>query len=318
MILILSEDGDKTTDIVVDWLNFYKSDFLVLKSRSFLGSIPININISNNTITNTLFQDINIAWCRRWDLDIHENIHKDVKRNTAHELHFFSNIFFESLKELKWLNHPFDTKIEKTKQLKLAKESGLNIPETIITNNKDHLLDFVDKKEKVITKPIDGIIEIAFNNDLYVSYTSRVDNKLIENLPDFFAPSMFQEEIDKEFELRVFYLNEQIYSMAIFSQLDSKTVIDHKKYNVERPNRRIPFEIPKIHKESIVRFMKKSNLQTGVIDIVKSKEGKFYFLEVNPVGQFNDISVNCNYNLEKLIAEYLIKQDEEAKNNKAH
>jgi len=316
MILILSEDGDKTTDLIVDWLNYYKSEHLILKTRNFYSNIPVCINISDNFSLNELFKNVNIAWCRRWDINIDEDFNISIKKNIINELRIFSNTFFSSLKNVSWLNHPFNTKIEKTTQLKLAKENGLNIPETIITNNKKNLLEFIEKFKNVISKPISSSIEIFHNDDLYVSYTNRVSVMFAESLPTFFAPSLFQVELKKDFEIRAFYLDGKLYSMAIFSQLDSKTSLDHKKYNMTKPNRRIPYIIPNNIEKSIIKFMKKANLQIGVLDLVKTIDDKIYFLEVNPVGQFNDISINCNYNLEKKVAEYLICKNEEAKINK--
>lgn len=55
--------------------------------------------------------------------------------------------------------------------------------------------------------------------------------------------------------------------------------------------------------------MKRIDLITGSIDIIKSTNGKYYFLEVNPVGQYLAPSFLCNYNLPKIIAEWLIKKD---------
>ena len=55
--------------------------------------------------------------------------------------------------------------------------------------------------------------------------------------------------------------------------------------------------------------MKSLDLKTGSIDMILTPEGDYYFLEVNPVGQFSMTSSPCNYNLEKRIAEYLMKYD---------
>ena len=52
--------------------------------------------------------------------------------------------------------------------------------------------------------------------------------------------------------------------------------------------------------------MKKSNLDTGSIDIVVTKKEEYVFLEVNPVGQFGWVSSNCNYYLEEKVANYLM------------
>ena len=37
--------------------------------------------------------------------------------------------------------------------------------------------------------------------------------------------------------------------------------------------------------------------------------GTYYFLEVNVVGQYLLQSINCNYKIEKIIAEWLLKND---------
>ena len=53
--------------------------------------------------------------------------------------------------------------------------------------------------------------------------------------------------------------------------------------------------------------MNKLSLNTGSLDIIKTVDGEFTFIEVNPVGQFMAPSNRCNFDLEKLIAKWLIK-----------
>ena len=52
--------------------------------------------------------------------------------------------------------------------------------------------------------------------------------------------------------------------------------------------------------------MKHIGLNTGSIDMIKSVDGNYYFLEVNPSGQFGMTSFPCNYNLHEKVADYLI------------
>ncbi len=52
-------------------------------------------------------------------------------------------------------------------------------------------------------------------------------------------------------------------------------------------------------------------LDTGSIVLIKSKDDQWYFLEVNPVGQFGMVSYPCNYYLERKIAEYLVQKNNE-------
>ena len=125
-------------------------------------------------------------------------------------------------------------------------------------------------------------------------------------IPDTFPPSFFQKCIEKEYEIRTFFIENDYYSMAIFSQNDEQTKIDFRNYNESKPNKFIPYILPEDIKSKLIELMKCINLNCGSIDLIVGKDGNYYFLEVNPVGQYDMVSVPCNYNLHKKIAEYLI------------
>ncbi len=135
-----------------------------------------------------------------------------------------------------------------------------------------------------------------------MSYTEDVENT---DLDTSFFPSLIQEKIDKLFELRIFYLHGDFFSMAIFSQNDKKTNTDFRKYNHDKPNRQVPFSIPKSVSDKLTLLMQKLKLNSGSIDMVVTKNYEYVFLEINPVGQFGMVSGPCNYKIEKKIAQYL-------------
>jgi glutathione synthase/RimK-type ligase-like ATP-grasp enzyme len=136
-------------------------------------------------------------------------------------------------------------------------------------------------------------------------YTSeaRIDTKEVE---EFFFPTLFQEMIDKDVEIRTFVIEKKIYSMAIFSQLDRQTQVDFRRYNHNKMNRMVPFKLPTNLEVKIINFMQSINLNTGSIDFIKGKDGNYYFLEINPTGQYGFLSAMCNYNLDEVIARQLI------------
>ena len=51
--------------------------------------------------------------------------------------------------------------------------------------------------------------------------------------------------------------------------------------------------------------MQKLDMNSGSIDMVVTKDKRYVFLEVNPIGQFKQVSYPCNYYLEKEVAKYL-------------
>ena len=48
-------------------------------------------------------------------------------------------------------------------------------------------------------------------------------------------------------------------------------------------------------------------LSSGSIDMILTPDGDYVLLEINPIGQFRNFSYFNNFNLEKEIAEYILK-----------
>jgi len=76
-------------------------------------------------------------------------------------------------------------------------------------------------------------------------------------------------------------------------------------YNKKNPNRNVPFNLPSNITNQVCKLMKELNLETGSLDIVLTKNKEYYFLEVNPVGQFAQVSMPSNYYIEQYIATQL-------------
>src|SRR5690606_26455882 len=130
------------------------------------------------------------------------------------------SIIYEILNQKKRINK-FDDAIDvcKINNLQIAHNNGLKIPDSIICSSKTILIDFFNKHNgEIITKDI-GDPTFLFMKG-YNAYTSKID---INKIPDNFGISLFQELINKKFEIRIFYFNNTFYSSAIFSQSNEKT-----------------------------------------------------------------------------------------------
>lgn len=71
-----------------------------------------------------------------------------------------------------------------------------------------------------------------------------------------------------------------------------------------------PFYFTRGYFKKIKKFVYDNEYTTGSIDLIYSVDNQFIFLEINPMGQFDWLSGNCNYHIEKKIAEILIKKNE--------
>ena len=139
------------------------------------------------------------------------------------------------------------------------------------------------------------------NGKSYFSTTKRVEKKDFKEI----HYSLVQNEVNKQFEIRSFYFNNQFFSSVIFSQENPKTELDFRNYDHENPNRVVPFKLPEDLEYKLAKLCHQLNLKSGSFDIAYTKNNEYVLFEVNPVGQFEQVSFPCNYKLHKRIAEYL-------------
>lgn len=324
MILILSKgEFETSTEDVIDWLDSLGGKWRRVNGCDLEKNRSMMV-VSNGEEITLLGDDIdplpkfNVVWYRRWfDSFPHSHFVIDnnmlsfeLKANLIFERKKLRQTFFNSLKSVRWLSYP-DDHFSKTTVLSEAAKVGLRIPDTYILNSKGDLEKLLSRGHRLITKCI-GESPIFYSKDFaYLLYTAEFIKDYVD-IPDRFHPTLFQERIEKDYELRIFYLNGAFYSMAIFSQTNPQTVDDFRQYDDLIPNRRVPYRLPLDIQERLLALMKAMNLETGSIDMIKSKDGIYFFLEVNPVGQFGMTSRPCNFNIEKRIAEYLLLNDIES------
>ena len=335
-ILIFSVENDKSTDEVITWLLYYNIDFVRI---NFENEIKIFIEFKNNKSyivisnehKNIKFSDIRRVWYRRGDLELINRKNKNLLNKQEIKIYkqYLENYYSREIKtikkfinfklnELPHINSFEDNTISKLNQLSVAQKCELTIPNTIIFNDFNRLLSFIDSSKNYILKALDFHIfyyserectyrvgyetSIKFNSENALTQISNFRKEKKEILY-----SLVQEYIEKKIEIRSFYLVDKFYSMAIFSQESERTKIDFRNYDLEKPNRITPFKLPKNVETKLHKLMTNLKLESGSIDLIMTPSDDFVFLEVNPVGHFDWLSKNCNYYIEQKIAKQLFK-----------
>lgn len=328
MIAIFSHSNDFSVHEVCKWLDYYNQPYVIFNDLSIITEINVKIRkyrkykveiVLNNEITVDLFA-ITSIWVR------HNEIYFDSgfvqKNNLNYSLLQIANDFaLNEIEEIKQfiiniLSRDDVFSIGKFGQLRnnklfnliLANNAGLEIPDSYIISQISGFDKNNDLKyEELITKPIHNSIFTFWEEtkeDLSM-YTRIVDPKnILKCKTDF--PTFFQSKINKYIEVRTFYIFKTFFSIAILSQRNTKSNLDYRNYDREDCNYMLPFKLPKQIEKKIEIFMNSANLQVGSIDLIYSEENKWYFLEVNPTGQYSFVDKIANYNIDKFIAKLLI------------
>ncbi|MEH6306929.1 grasp-with-spasm system ATP-grasp peptide maturase [Olivibacter sp. CPCC 100613] len=330
MVLLVTESGDDSTNSVIDWLSYYRKEFKRLNLDLFLSNEIENMSIEFGNSTddsaasfdnrNVSMEQIDSVWFRRSVrpfleesfLNVYEqDFYRKVKNNFYYEYsHSILFLLSKLSHDKKKLGNYNILRFNKLEMLSQVKEVGIEIPPTLVTNDKTCLVAFKQKHRSIITKAISEVFDLKIDSSsgkkVFLNYTEEVTDKTVESLPVKFGMSLFQKNLEKEIEIRVFYLNGELYSMAIFSQLDTQTSTDYRKYT---NNRNVPYKLPHELENKIRQLMAKINLDTASIDFVKTKDRRFVLLDINPRGQYGMTSYPCNYHLDKKIADYLTNHE---------
>lgn len=320
MILLLSSDGDISTDFIIQWLNYYNYPYLRLSPQDFLEKNLLIDPLLKRFIFNGscfLFSEISVVWYRKFGYYTSSNHYKkvtnefgeNVAKQLKLELNNITDYFVSHLSKAFFIGSRIKGNTNKLIELQIAKEVGLDVPYTIVTSDINIISNLLNNGKKLISKSVYNAFSFIQNDIGYTSYTSEINLNFINKLPTNIFPSLVQEKVEKEYEIRVFYFLGKFYSMAILSQNNKQTELDYRKYDLKKPNRFIPYKLSDKLKNKISLFMKKLNLNIGSLDFIKSTNGKIYFLEVNFMGQFGMVDFPCNYGIHKDIAEFLINFD---------
>lgn len=321
-IILFSQESDHTTSEVIKWIKYFKYDSVLRINVDDLEFKVIDINILSSTVATSFgsfeIKKGDIIWFRRTpgkkihlvdtgksdnEFDLQLGIFNHLERESIIE-----SLYCWLLNNCQVIANPFKSSVSKINILLIAEKMGITVPDWIICDSKKTLKKFSETHGSVVQKTFNHFnYHDNKTKESFFLYTSLINN-IEEEYDENFNASFFQEYIDKKYEIRSFYWNKKLYSMAIFSQNDEKTKIDFRNYNLEKPNRRIPIELPTNYSKKLIRFFNKLDLDTCSVDILVTNDDKFIFLEINPIGQFGMVSTPCNYMIEKIIAEDLIKK----------
>ncbi|WP_052600042.1 grasp-with-spasm system ATP-grasp peptide maturase [Aureispira sp. CCB-QB1] len=325
MILIITVVDDWSTNDIIDWLGYKEQQFFRLNIDE-REKYHFVVQLENSEQVVTIFDaktqekliasnEVTKVWFRRSARFVPEKLElvnneleQEIRKAMFTEMHYFMRAVYEVLGlEKDWLNYYETATNDKINTLIHARNIGLSVPDTILTTSKKAIETFHEKHSyQIIIKAIYNVTHLPVNEDeVYVPYTAILTKEDLDALEHAIFPSLCQEYLDKEYELRVFYMNGQFYSMAIFSQQDEQTKIDFRVYNYAKPNRRVPYNLPIDIEKKCEVLMQTLNLNSGSLDFVKTRDGRWVFLEVNPVGQFGMTSYPCNYHIEHKIANFL-------------
>lgn len=193
--------------------------------------------------------------------------------------------------DVKWLNNPVDIyKAEiKPYQLFVANKLGMKIPKTIVSNatlNSDF--------EYQAIKSIDTAIVSNGDNEGFV-YTEVYKKNELQKVR-YTSPFFVQQGLIPKIDVRVTVVENDVIAIKITS--DKEIDEDWRRYKDELTY--VIFDLPKAVHDFCVQIVKELNLTFGAIDLVLY-DNEYYFIEINPTGEWSWLQKNTGYKFDERI-----------------
>lgn len=316
MIVVLTEEVDLTTDLVARALGRQNTEFVRINADRFLDAAAITarfpdaraeIRIGARTLD--LRQPLTI-WNRRPTLP------KVPTGVPAGDAAFAAREGWAALQgalmqaDARWVNHPNANALANSKlaQLRRAVACGLAVPRTLVTNEPDEAIAFrASCAHGCVAKPLShGHIEGPDGTDFAI-YTSRVsdDTGALEAVR--VCPVLLQEEVPRGFDVRLTVIGSKQIAMRI--AWDHGATVDWRTEGADASLRYDRVPVPIDVAAPLAAFHASFGLVFGAYDFIVSPDGRWHFLEVNPMGQWGWLHGVDDVQLAEEFAALLVEVD---------
>ncbi|MEG0926987.1 MvdC/MvdD family ATP grasp protein [Chryseobacterium sp.] len=313
MILCITHSQDfYTIDLFFQYLSSKNIPYFRLNSDELNHLQKISINENSFEITDELGKtihsdDIKGVWHRKaWRISVPEELDQNYEKIFQNEYGSLRYNLITTLENIPWIN-PFEKekKIDGNKmlQLKIAESNHLTIPKTVFSNNEEKITTFFHQycSGKAIAK-LHGVQSKTMRGENLIS-TMIIEEETLEHLSDIaYCPMIFQPYINKEYELRIMYVDGEFFTGKINNSTNADWRVSDENYFWSA------YELPENIKINLTSMMKEMGLYMGAIDVIKGKDGEYYFLEVNPQGEWGMLQKELGFPIAERIADNLIKR----------
>lgn len=189
----------------------------------------------------------------------------------------------------RWVNNPLANQRAQRKfpQLRLAQQLGLRIPRTLITNDPAEARSFQRQiAGPLLCKSMKAQAFASEGTESFIFSRKMTADELEQNIEQIaHCPTLLQEYIEKDHELRVTVIGDALFCCRIDSQTVDGARADWRQVD--------PFTVPHAIVDlepataaKLKQMLAHHDLRYGAFDLIVTPAGELVFLELNPNGQW--------------------------------
>lgn len=323
MILILAEQCEVNVNMVTEILDHYQASWFRLNGEDFPLQRRLHIELTPNGPEGILQDaegrgaglcDVRSVWSRRQGKPtLGSGLSPGQQELMRKECVYSLQGYYSLLAHASWMNdYWMESKaVNKIYQLNSARACGLIIPATLITQHPAAARRFCEQYDwKVICKVISqsGYVEGDETRLGKVIYANRLDESPHLDLDRVRrAPTLFQEYVEKQYELRVTIVGNKVFATALDSQASERSKVDWRRYDISNTPY-YSYCLPHCVEQRLLLLMRCLGLEFGAVDLIRNRQGEYVFLEVNPGGQWGWVENMTGHPIYEAVARWLMER----------
>lgn len=312
--LVVSSSVDFSTDLICIELHERKKKYLRLNRDSF-RDYELSYSLQNQEMSIRANDDMyiikkdnlrGVLFRAPVFLRSHKNYNVNEQLYRSQWSSFIRNLIV--FDRAKWINNPVKTYQSENKlfQLQCAKNAGLLTPKTFVGNV---LPQNIIPTNDYIIKSLDTALFYDGSQE-YFTYTSVVNgNELLDsNIKE--APVILQEFFEDKLDIRVTVIGNRLFPVSITK--NGKNIYGDWRKNPKDVLQYKPIMLPDDISDKITKLMRELGLIFGGVDLVYTNK-KYYFIEVNPTGEWGWLTHYSDIPFEKVIVNELVSEEKDEK-----
>lgn len=206
--------------------------------------------------------------------------------------------------DARWVNHPDrnDDAEQKLLQLRVAQEIGFRVPSTLVTTDAIAARAFSEQHAgKVVVKGLDAPhVEDEDGSGRFL-FTTRLTDipSALDGLEQ--APLIFQEEVVPKRDVRVTVVGNAVFAaspVGPLAHVDWRALHDPPLF--------ASTDLPPETAEMAIELVRRLGLVFGAVDLLQDDAGSYWFLELNPNGEWGWLQKRAGLPIAEAIARELI------------
>jgi glutathione synthase/RimK-type ligase-like ATP-grasp enzyme len=316
VILILSNPHDSTAQRIAAALQEQGARSFLFDTSLFPKELSLNVQFEHGGWQGTLsYEGTRYALADIKSILVRRPTHYRVDPSLPEPLQAFLENealkgfggVLRSLAHVLWVNALDANRAANFKpvQLQAAAQVGLHLPRSLITNSPAAVRDFYEQCHgRMVYKTLHGGGIAGGGKVAHTIFTSLVTPESLAHLERVkLTAHYFQHYIDKQFDLRVTVVGNEVFAVAISSQHSPVAKIDWRA--APREVRYAAYELPEEVARQCVLVTQRLGLCYSAIDLIVTPAGEYVFLECNPGGQYEWLEVATGLPISAAIATVL-------------